>query len=161
MALGVGIVERAQPRRDEQASHACIQASAGASTVKGVPTLADAALSAQERALLERFSETLHERLGPHLHAVWLFGSRARGQRPLNEDSDVDVLVIADDASWDGTRLVYQALDDAARDLDLEDQAWFFSVHVNTPEWLAQRREIRSFFIAEVDRDKVVVAGHA
>jgi len=31
-------------------------------------------------------------------------------------------------------------------------------VHINTPQWLAQRREIRSFFITEVDRDKVVLA---
>jgi hypothetical protein len=31
---------------------------------------------------------------------------------------------------------------------------------VNTPAWLAERRAIRSFLIAEVDRDKVVIAGH-
>jgi hypothetical protein len=36
---------------------------------------------------------------------------------------------------------------------------WSFSVHVHVHDqsWLAQRREIRSFFIAEVDRDKVVL----
>ena len=125
-----------------------------------MPTLADVALSADERRLLERFSDNLQERLGPSLHAIWLFGSRARGQRPLREDSDIDVLVLAADASWDGRVGVHKALDDAARELDLEPLAFVFSVHVNTPEWLAQRRAIRSFFIAEVDRDKVVVAGH-
>jgi hypothetical protein len=36
---------------------------------------------------------------------------------------------------------------------------WYFSVHVHTPAWLAQRCEIRSFFLAEVDRDKVVLCG--
>ncbi|HEY7618729.1 MAG TPA: hypothetical protein VH834_03105, partial [Solirubrobacteraceae bacterium] len=81
-------------------------------------------------------------------------------QRPLSEDSDIDVLVLAADASWDGRRRVHEALDDAARELDLESLAFSCSVHVNTPEWLAQRRAIQSFFIAEVDRDKVVVAGH-
>lgn len=34
-----------------------------------------------------------------------------------------------------------------------------FSVIVYTPERVAQRREIRSFFIQEVDRDKIVLVG--
>jgi len=34
-----------------------------------------------------------------------------------------------------------------------------FSVLVDTPEWLRGRREIRSFFIQEVDRDKVFPFG--
>ena len=34
-----------------------------------------------------------------------------------------------------------------------------FSVHVYEPERIAQRREIRSFFIQEVDRDKVALFG--
>jgi predicted nucleotidyltransferase len=122
-------------------------------------TLADTALSAEERALLERFSQNLEDRLGSGLHAVWLFGSRARGQEARSEDSDVDVLVLAADASWDGKQLVHDAIDDAARELGLEAVAFSFSVHVNTPQWLAHRRAIRSFF-AEVDRDKVIVAGH-
>jgi predicted nucleotidyltransferase len=125
-----------------------------------VAKLADAALSQDERALLERFGRNLEERLGSALYAVWLFGSRARGQQPLSEDSDVDVLVLVDDATWDGKLVIHKALDDAARELGLEALGLSFSVHVNTPEWLAQRRAIRSFFIAEVDRDKVVIAGH-
>src|SRR5271170_2804639 len=118
--------------------------------------LAEMSLSADERALIERFVEELHVRLGQHLHAVWLFGSRARGEQPSTE-SDVDMLVLVDDASWDGRMLVRKMLDDAARELRLDALTWSFSVHVHTPAWLAQRREIRSFFIAEVDRDKVVL----
>jgi hypothetical protein len=49
-------------------------------------------------------------------------------------------------------------LGDVAGDLELGAVAFSFSVHVGTPEWLEQRRAIRSFFIAEVDRDKVVLA---
>jgi hypothetical protein len=52
-----------------------------------------------------------------------------------------------------------ELLDAQARELGLEALAWSFSIHVNTPAWLAQRREIESFFIAEVDRDKVVLSG--
>lgn len=83
------------------------------------------------------------------------------GEEPAGEDSDVDVLVLADDATWEGKLAVRDALDAAARELEVEALAWSLSVHVNTPGWLAERRALRSFFIAEVDRDKVVVAGHA
>ena len=34
-----------------------------------------------------------------------------------------------------------------------------FSAQVYSPERLAQRRKIKSFFIQEVDRDKIVLAG--
>ena len=125
-----------------------------------MPTLAEAALTRQERALLDRFSQRLAEQFGSALHAVWLFGSRARG-RALHAESDIDLLVLLDDASWDGKLAVRFVLEDAARELGLEDVAWSFSVHVNTPAWLAQRRAIGSFFIAEVDRDKVVITGEA
>lgn len=90
---------------------------------------------------------------------MWLFGSRARGDRQPAEDSDVDVLVIAEDGSWEGKLRVRGALDDSARALGLEALAWSFSVHVNTPRWLEARRALRSFFVAEVDRDKVVLTG--
>jgi predicted nucleotidyltransferase len=123
-------------------------------------SLAGASLSAEERALLERFVERLRLRLGDDLHAVWLFGSRARGER-TGQESDVDVLVLVSDASWPAKMRVRELLDVEARELGLEALVWSFSIHVNTPAWLAQRREIDSFFIAEVDRDKVVVSGSA
>lgn len=119
-------------------------------------TLAQTSLAADEQALIERFVQELHLRLNGEVHAVWLFGSRARGE-PRSQESDVDVLVLVDDASWDGRMGVRRMLDDAARELDVEALTWSFSVHVHTPDWLAQRREIRSFFIAELDRDKVVL----
>jgi predicted nucleotidyltransferase len=118
--------------------------------------LAQTSLAADEQALIERFVQELRLRLNGELHAVWLFGSRARGEL-RSQESDVDVLVLVDDASWDGRMRVRRMLDDAARELDVEALTWSFSVHVHTPDWLAQRREIRSFFIAELDRDKVVL----
>lgn len=124
-----------------------------------MPTLADTSLSADERALLDRFAGLLRRRLGPSLYSVWLFGSRARGELPSHEDSDVDVLVLVDDDSWEANARIYRMLQEAARDLELERITPWFVVHVQTPDWLAGRREIKSFFIAEVDRDKVVVEG--
>jgi predicted nucleotidyltransferase len=123
-------------------------------------TLAETSLSDDERMLIERFVEKLRARLADELHSVWLFGSRARGEQPSSE-SDVDVLVLVDDASWDGRMAVRRMLDDAAHELELDALTWSFSVHVHTPAWLTQRRAIRSFFIAEVDRDKVVLGGRA
>jgi predicted nucleotidyltransferase len=117
-------------------------------------TLAATSLGEDERALIARFVSDLRERLGDELHAVWLFGSRARGELP-SEESDVDLLVLVDDASWDGRMRVRTVLDESARDLALDALPWSFSVHVHTPAWLVERREIRSFFVAELDRDKV------
>jgi predicted nucleotidyltransferase len=117
--------------------------------------LAETSLADDERALIERFAEDLRSALKDGVHAVWLFGSRARGEPP-SQWSDVDVLVLVDDASWDGRMRVRAMLDDTARELGLDALTWSFSVHVHTPDWLAQRREIGSFFVAELDRDKVV-----
>src|SRR5207248_8886117 len=125
----------------------------------GMANLAATSLTADERALLERFAELLRARLGPALHAVWLFGSRARGEPASHGDSDVDVLVLVDDDSWDGKRPVHKAFDEAVSELDLESIVPWFAVHIHTPDWLEGRREIKSFFIAEVDRDKVVIEG--
>lgn len=121
-------------------------------------TLAQASLSNDERALLTRFSSALYAEEGLEPKAVWLFGSRARGEQPA-EDSDVDVLVLLEDSSWASKMRVHDALQAAARELDLQALTFSFSIHVNTPAWLEQRRDVRSFFIAEVDRDKIVLQG--
>jgi predicted nucleotidyltransferase len=121
-------------------------------------SLAKASLSIEERTLLEHFIQRLRLRLGNELSAVWLFGSRARGEQPAR-DSDVDVLVLVEDASWPAKARIHELLGTAARELGLEALVWSFSIHINTPAWLEQRREIESFFIAEVDRDKVVMSG--
>jgi predicted nucleotidyltransferase len=118
-------------------------------------------LSVDESAVLERFVAILEARLGNRLQSVWLFGSRARGDIDRSDDSDVDLLVIADDASWQSKVEIHSALDAAAHELAMVRVAWAFSVHVQTPDWLRRRREIRSFFIAEVDRDKIVLSGQA
>jgi predicted nucleotidyltransferase len=120
--------------------------------------LAETSLSADERLLLERFVEELERRVADDLEAVWLFGSRARGEQPA-PDSDVDLLVLIQDASWEEKTRVRETLDVVARGLDLQPVGWRFSIHVGTPAWLAQRRSIESFFIAEVDRDKIALSG--
>ena len=121
--------------------------------------LSKTSLSVEERALLERFASELRSRsqddrakIGRDV--VWLFGSRARGEKP-REDSDVDVLVLTEDESWENKLRIHDALQTAARALGLQALTWSFSIHINTPTWLEDRRRIHSFFVAEVDRDKI------
>jgi predicted nucleotidyltransferase len=118
-------------------------------------------LNLQERQLLERFVQALEERLGGELQAVWLFGSRARDEPDRSADSDIDLLVITTDASLQASSSIYDLLFALGRELGREEAAWHFSIHVHDPGWLAQRRAVRAFFIAEVERDKLVLSGSA
>jgi predicted nucleotidyltransferase len=121
-----------------------------------VETLAGASLSGPERRVLARLVDLLERRLGGDLRAVWLYGSRARGETP-GPDSDVDLIAIADGGS---PRYGVKAIElaEAAADAEGESPAWY-SIQVHDPAWLRGRREIRSFFLAEVDRDKIVLYG--
>lgn len=127
---------------------------AGAVTVGLMTTLAEAALNEAERRALDEFVESLREELGEELLAVWLYGSRARGER--HEESDIDVLVITRDGKRDRSRVHGLAVDAALAQpgpgIDLMPHIW-------DPERLQNRREIESFFIQEVDRDKIVLYG--
>lgn len=111
-------------------------------------------LRPDERELLERFVPALERELGEELRAVWLYGSAARGE-VRHEESDVDLLVIVDDT--ERAEPIVEDLREAAGG----ENGWpsFLSVHVDDPAWVADRRSIEAFFIAEVDRDKVVLAG--
>lgn len=118
-------------------------------------TLAQANLTTDERDALGRFLELLKEDLGDDLLAVWLYGSRARGEgKP--PDSDVDVLVITREGRADFERV--HGL------LWLNYERWseptvLISPQTVSPEWIEGRRAIEAFFIQEVDRDKIVLYG--
>ncbi len=106
----------------------------------------------------------LRSELGSDLLAVWLYGSRARGEAdPAEEDpdlrSDVDLLAIVNPArdarqtAWDAMALIEAAADAEA------DSPVYYSLRVFDIEYLRDRRHIHSFFVQEVDRDKVVLHG--
>ena len=125
-------------------------------TVIRVKSLADASLTAAERRVLDRFVHLLQEEFAGELCSVWLFGSRARGEKP-GPESDVDVLVVIRRASLDEHFRIGRIMDAAAEEEGANPV--FFSTSVYDPDRVAQRREIRSFFMQEVDRDKIVLAG--
>jgi predicted nucleotidyltransferase len=132
------------------------EAAADAGTVERMATVAESSLTAGERRVVERFVALLRHEFGADVRAVWLYGSRARGEPP-HDESDVDLLVVLAREAWQDQwrtrRLAYDAANEEG-----ESRVWL-SVHIYTPELLAQRREIRSFFIQEVDRDKIVLFG--
>ncbi len=120
-------------------------------------SLAEARLEPSDRELLDRWVELLQAELGPDLHEVWLYGSRARGE-DTGPESDIDLLVVTSGGARHRRRVI-DLLHEAAG----EDGAapWAFSPIVYDPELLASRRSIDSFFIREVDRDRVVLWSRA
>lgn len=113
---------------------------------------------------MSRFVAALRDALGDDLLAVWLYGSRARGEADPDEThpdrrSDVDLMIVAEG----GKRRHGEKAHELAYAISVQEgdtPAWY-SLTVWDPEWLRNRREIRSFFVQEVDRDKLVLAGSA
>lgn len=118
--------------------------------------LESTSLSGAERRALLRFVDELRARLGPDLRAVWLYGSRARGEPPSHEDSDVDVFVVAPADELPG-KVIASALQRAASANRVNP--WSFSVRRYEPQQVARGRAIGNFYFAEVDRDRVVLGG--
>jgi len=119
--------------------------------------LSAAQLTESERRVVEGFVSHLDNELGSDLRGIWLYGSRARGTR--HPESDVDLLVIADGGRDRYGRIAGDLSEKAA--IAEGESPFNYSVHVHDPEWLQGRRAIDSFFIQEVDRDKIVLAGSA
>ncbi len=122
-----------------------------------VDRLNAAELTESERRVVERFASRLDNEVGGDLRGLWLYGSRARGT--AHPESDVDLLVIADGGRDRYGRIAGDLSEQAA--IAENESPFRFSVHVYDPEWLRGRRAIESFFIQEVDRDKIVLAGSA
>jgi predicted nucleotidyltransferase len=111
-------------------------------------------LTVEQRSLLARLVPRLRGEL--HAESVWLYGSRARAEPP-SPDSDVDLLVIAPGERWTNLVRADKVLYEVAAETAADPTP--FSIQVWDRAWLEQRRAIRSFFIQEVDRDKVVLVG--
>lgn len=115
-----------------------------------------ASLDEAERRALERLPSALADTLGEDLVALWLYGSRARGEEP-GPERDIDLMVVARGGRRKHWRRVWEAIERVAEEEGVSPV--FFAPHVADPDWIDGRREIRSFFIQEVDRDKVVLLG--
>lgn len=116
--------------------------------------LADAALDQREREVLDRYVAALAQAYGDDLDAVWLYGSRARGERP-HDESDVDLLVVTRGERSDEPLLaiLWRILD------ELGNPRVIVEPRQRSRAWVEDRRAIDSFFLREVDRDKIVLRG--
>lgn len=121
-------------------------------------SLATTTLTDAERRALDELVAALERKLGDALHAVWLYGSRARGEPPRDEDSDVDLLVITSRPEPDTPELVRRLAREAGEAAGLSPYVGL-SVVVTTPEFIWERRVIEAFFIQELDRDKIALWG--
>ncbi len=119
-------------------------------------TIDEATLDDAERSALERLPEALAEALGDDLVAVCLYGSRARGEEP-GPERDIDLMVIARGGRRKHWRRVWEVIERVAPEVGASPI--FFAPHVADPAWIEGRRRIGSFFIEEVDRDKIVLLG--
>jgi type I restriction enzyme R subunit len=117
--------------------------------------LGDTSLTEAERTTIERFIERTQESLGTDLDAIWLYGSKARGD--AKDGSDIDLLVLAR-GGREGHRKAIVGLARELETLDGDGRA-VLSATVQDREWLAERRETEDFFIRDVDRDKIVLFG--
>ena len=126
--------------------------------------LSTAALNETERRAVARLVARLEAELGDDLLAVWLYGSRARGEADPTEThhdlrSDIDMMAIVGPGrdvtafKWDFTPKMIAVVEAEG------DAPPYYSLHFHELEWLIDRRRIRSFFFQEVDRDKLVLAG--
>jgi predicted nucleotidyltransferase len=126
--------------------------------------LGEAALARSERRVIERLLGRMQQKLGEDLRAVWLYGSRARGEADPNETdpdrrSDVDLLGIVDPSS-DAREAGWWALPMVEEEADaVGDSPVYYSLRIFDTNWLRERRAIHSFFVQEVDRDKIVLYG--
>jgi predicted nucleotidyltransferase len=85
---------------------------------------------------------------------VWLYGSRARGERPRDE-SDIDVLVVTRNDRDDEALIptLWRVLDEMGNAPVLVDP------RQRSRAWVGDRRAIDSFFLRDVDGDKIVLYG--
>jgi len=85
----------------------------------------------KERQALETFRAVLSDRYGADLKAVYLFGSRARGDHHPDSDADVAVFVDSKDRTRDD--LIREQIDlsadayDIWLDTDVRIQPWVFA----------------------------------
>ena len=119
-----------------------------------MPSVADAALDQQERELLDRLVAELRRVYGDDLDGVWLYGSRARGER-MHDESDVDVLVVTRSARDDKPLIpaVWRVLE------VLGNPRIYVDARQRSRAWVEDRRAIESFFLRDIDREKIVLYG--
>lgn len=107
-----------------------------------------AGLTKTEKEALASFRNKVTTALPNQIEAINLFGSKARGE--ANKHSDVDVLLVMKDTSWDNSIRV----SDAVMDVLLETGV-VLSVKKFTPGQMETMKQHRSMFWQSVEPDLI------
>ena len=115
--------------------------------MKAVRSLAELTqLRPEERAALQDYLTRLRRRFGSRVLQVILFGSRARGEG--DAESDLDVLVVADDKDWH----VHQAIADESVEPWLLNRALISPITMEAAEY-EKLRQWQTLFYRNVERE--------
>ncbi len=105
-------------------------------------------LSAEENAITNEFKQRLVARFGDRLAGVRLYGSTARGERW--QESDIDILVLIDQLSWEEKRWVW----DSATLLNIHHDTQL-SPLVMTPADMQALRDRELRIAQDIDREGI------
>ena len=104
-----------------------------------------------EEEAITKLKNLLNQRMGNNLKDVLLYGSKARGD--YNNDSDIDILVIADNVN----ATVKDFIRDSILDIQLE-YSLPISVHIRSIDYFnAQQANRLNLFIYNVEREGIRV----
>lgn len=104
-----------------------------------------------EEEAITKLKNLLSQKLGDNLKNVLLYGSKARGD--YNNDSDIDILVVADTVTPD----VKDIIRDAVLDIQLE-YSLPIAAHIRSLDYInAQRNNGLNLFIHNVEREGIRV----
>jgi predicted nucleotidyltransferase len=119
-----------------------------------VPSLATASLDAAERRALRRFVGLLRKMFAEDLDAVWLYGSRVRGEPPRDE-SELQLLVLLRHSSRSDRVTALELLWQAA--LAERASESYFSIRISDRASPERRRAIDEFVAREVEPDGIAL----
>lgn len=105
-----------------------------------------AGLTQKDMAALHLFKQRLLQEFGERVDSAQLFGSKARGE--ATKHSDIDVLVVLRDATWQDRHQVSALSADVLLETDT-----VLSTKIFSPEQLSEMKHDRSMFWQSIEPD--------
>lgn len=108
-------------------------------------------LNPREEEAVNKLKNLLTQKLGDRLRYIYLYGSKARGD--YQENSDIDLLIVADDLNLE----VKEIIGDALVDIQIEYEAPI-SIHTRSTKYFNEQVENRlNLFMSNIKREGVTV----
>ncbi|MDP3997500.1 MAG: nucleotidyltransferase domain-containing protein [bacterium] len=104
-------------------------------------------LTEKEKEALKMFKQRLQEKLPDRVRELKLFGSKARGE--ATKHSDVDVLVVMEDVSWEARLKATHVANEVFRETGVLPTKKF------TPRQMEKMRRQRAVFWQFIKKDMV------